>query len=115
MSDCEICGCERDRHGPRDLGCPLTTVDGFSEKRSFTPGEEEEKTKQKSKSPIIDIGGDTIDLREIRKVLPHKSHHDEFYYVIYKGLGYEDRDWIRAKQMPREQLVTLWREAAKDE
>ena len=68
-----------------------------------------------SKSPIIDIGGDTIDLREIRKVLPHKSHHDEFYYVIYKGLGYEDRDWIRAKQMPREQLVTLWREAAKDE
>ena len=87
----------------------------YKEKDVVTGGGVSSTPKQEPKSPIIDIGGDTIDLREIRKVLPHKSHHDEFYYVIYKGLGYEDRDWIRAKQMPREQLVTLWREAAKDE
>ena len=68
--------------------------------------------KPQPSSPIIDIGGDTIDLREIRKVLKH-GPKCTWYAVLSKGLGHDDEDQVYIKDMPRDKFITLWKEAVK--
>ena len=68
--------------------------------------------KPQPSSPIIDIGGDTIDLREVFRVTGIVEVYGH-YTICLSGAG--NSFIVTEEEMPREQLVTLWREAAKDE
>ncbi len=68
-------------------------------------------------NPIIDIGGDTIDLRKVERVGKVSGDNSWLSYSVYFTSGneieiYQERkyaDNIELRQMKREEFVELWR------
>ena len=85
----------------------------YKEKDVVTGGGVSSTPKQEPKSPIIFIGGDTIDLRRIYRVAKViKREPDDFYCVCFDGN--QDNDLtVLTKTMTREKFIALWKEAVK--
>jgi len=62
---------------------------------------------QEPNSPIIDIGGDTIDLRKIWMVTKVTKTQEFNFYCVYSDNNKELT--IKTSEMTREEFVKMWR------